>query len=176
MLKKQAAIYCIVFAIISFNIPSAYGDSNQIKFDPSVFNKKSLESTTEYKPTQLQQLVPRGLSNDSSLEVKQNKIIFNVEEEISELNGPKEMIPIQVMINDSESEANFSKEIELAFGNELTYVEAGYKTFNLEANIDQLKVLESLPSVQYIFKQPESDSEVYISESLFESPWLQGKI
>lgn len=171
-MKKRAVFVAVVLTVIFSNISFAYGDSNQLYFDPSVINKKSFENSVNFKdvaPFQLKQVTPRGLNGKSQkLEVENNdKIIFNVNEELSKLDSPNDKILIQVMLNDNnDSEAKFSEEIESAFGNDLNYEMVGYKTFNLAANIKELEILEALSSVEFIFKQPESDSEVYISESL----------
>ncbi|MEF2969179.1 hypothetical protein V3851_25735 [Paenibacillus sp. M1] len=144
------------------------GQSDQLRIDPSAIHQKtSLDVNSDI--IQLEPIHPRGLDGNSpKAEFKQeSKIIFNIQEE-NERIGPEEPIPVQIVLTDNEdAEQKFTEEMESAFGKDIAYDKAGYKTFDLMADFEQLMIMASFSSVQYIFKQPESDSEVYISGSCF---------
>ncbi|RRJ63195.1 hypothetical protein EHV15_09885 [Paenibacillus oralis] len=167
MLKKHV-VFLLALAVIFSNMSFAYGDSSQLHIDPSKINKKSLKESVETNVVQLEQIQPRGLNgNEQELEIeKEGKIHFNVQEEISKLNDANNEIPVQIFLtHDDDAEDKFSEEIKLAFGEKFIYEKVGYNTFNLLASPDQLRILESMPTVDAIYTQPKSDSEVYISDS-----------
>ncbi|EES73173.1 hypothetical protein POTG_02273 [Paenibacillus sp. oral taxon 786 str. D14] len=49
-----------------------------------------------------------------------------------------------------------------AFGDKMTVEKVGYNTFNLIVSPDQLKILETLSTVDAIYIQPKSGGGVYI--------------
>ncbi|WP_059041882.1 hypothetical protein [Paenibacillus rubinfantis] len=168
MLKKHV-VFLLTFTVIFSSMSFAYGDTSQLHIEPSIINKKALKESVKSNVVQLEQMQPRGLNgNAQELKIeKEGKIRLNLQEEISKLDDVKTKIPVQVYLpHGDEFEEKFSEEIKLAFGNEMTFEKVGYNTFNLLVSIDQLRILESLSTVEDIFAQPKSDEEVYIlSES-----------
>ncbi|MOA28039.1 hypothetical protein D3C78_1489570 [compost metagenome] len=122
----------------------------------------------------MEPIQPRGLNpNKQALELKvESKIEFDVqeEEEKSKLEGFGGLIPVRVVVKDDDSEKNigvneakFEKQLNLKFQEELKYERVRYRRYDMVVTKEQLGVLESMDVVKHIYKQPESEDEIYIA-------------
>lgn len=174
--RNRVTLIALVLTVLFSNISYAYGDSEQIQIDPSKINKKTIKESLDVKSNtvQLQPIQPRGLGpNKQALElINESKIMFDVqeEEEKSKLEGHGGLIPVRVVVKDDDSEENigvneakFEKQLTLKFEEELKYERVSYRTYDMSVTRDQLSVLESLDVVKHIYKQPESEDEIYIA-------------
>ncbi|GIO35780.1 hypothetical protein J41TS12_06410 [Paenibacillus antibioticophila] len=172
-MKNRVAFIALVLAILLSNVSFAYGDAEQLQMDPSMMNKKTIKESLNVKTNtnQLQPIQPRGLGpNDQTLELKvESKIVFDVqeEEEKSKKNGMSGIIPVQISLDFDieDAEDKFEKEIDATFGDSLEYKRVGYRTYDTWVTKEQLDYLESVSTIKFIFRQPEKEDEIYISET-----------
>ncbi|WP_157686436.1 S8 family serine peptidase [Paenibacillus senegalimassiliensis] len=170
-MKNRVAFIALVLTVLLSNLSFAYGDAEQLQMDPLMINKKTIKESSNVKTNiiQLQPIQPRGLGpNDQPLKLEvESKIMFDVQEEAKlKKDGMNGLIPVQVSLDFDieDAEAKFEKEIDATFGDLLEFERVGYRTYNAWVTREQLDDLESISTIKFIFRQPEKEDEMYISQ------------